>query len=398
MGAVAAIVSLLRQFIADPDMFKSIWAEDGWMPLCVVARGHGSCLFEPVNGYWPVLHRILAEGFALLPLVTWPFMFPLFAALMMGGMCAVVFLALRSNGQERMGLILGLGIPMIPSLGIEFINVVGNVHWILLIVAMLMMLMTTSNLTLLLVLVVVASLTNPVSFVLMFMVGLLWFVDGMDSRQGLILFSASLISWAIQLVFVLRFDGTNRVEFASETTRVIEVWSNSLLGIVPGLRVSDQFGGGLNSGRTWLTSLAVVLATVGVLAWVILSRRFSLLYKKIAVFGIVSQVLTVFVLIGFRENPRYAFVLLTLNAIWIMSLIEIKFGRSSLMVGVVGLLLLPLPALKAGSYRTTHSQIEWSEQIKILRTECESGRLQTTAHFAPGVTYKTLVPCKSVDQ
>ena len=398
LGATASIISLLRQFIADPNMFKSIWAEDGWMPLCVVARGHGSCLFEPVNGYWPAAHRLLAEVFALLPMASWPVVFPVLAALMMGGMCATTFLAFRSIGQEKMGVVLAVGIPLIPALGIEFINVIGNIHWVLLIVTMLVMLMKNSNSTLLLTLVVVTSLTNPVSFVLVPLIGSLWFVGAVEKKHALTLSLSSFISWVIQFGMIVGFDGTDRIGFASTASQVIEVWSNSLLGVVPGLRSSSENGEGLNFVSTWLTPITVVLLTVAALFWFMFSNDFSLQVKKTAAFGVASQILTAFILIGFEENPRYSFVLLTLNAIWITAMVGLNFGQWSVVAAVAALVFLPLPAFKAGSYRTSHSQIEWSTQIRIARTECELGKSEAMFRFAPSITYESIVPCGSISR
>jgi hypothetical protein len=107
------------------------------MPLCVVSNGHGACLDDQVNGFWPFFHRLLAEAFALVPMSLWPWLLPISGALLTGGVAVVVFHVVSRLVGAFTGGVASAATVLLPFLGMEYINVVGNIHWLLLIIGML---------------------------------------------------------------------------------------------------------------------------------------------------------------------------------------------------------------------------------------------------------------------
>ena len=401
VAAVGATVSFLRHLIAGTHMFRSIWAEDGWITLCVVDRGHASCLYQPVNGYWPIVHRVVAEPLALLPMSVWPVLFPILGAALMGVLCGVVYRCVEKLMGRFLGWLCGLGIVLVPVLGVEFLNVFGNVHWVLLMLAMVVVALReeiTSIQRLVPVFLFVAALSNPAGFVIPAMIMLLW-VGRMANLNALVrpLFS-STVGWLIQVVAIAQFDGVDRVGTSSSTAEKIDSWASTIFGVVPGLSVSREGTSSFLFVSSRFTPALVVLITLGLVAAIFFGRGFKEVQRRFALLGIGSQVLTAFLVVILDENPRYTFVLVALNLIWIVGLIGSTFSISPALKAVLVCLLLvaPLAGFKAGSYRTTPSEISWQDQLDSAKEQCDSGASTVEMFFAPGRTYVTEVSCNAL--
>ena len=379
-------------------MFKSIWAEDGWMPLCVVARGHGSCLTDQVNGYWPILHRLFSEVIAFLPLNLWPFTFPVLAALMLGAICSFIFLIFRSVSSAPAGTVIGLGVVLIPSLGIEFINVVGNVHWLALMAAVIALVACRESQSLrwqsLSGLVFVASIANPAGLLLFVQIVIFHLTGLGQGRKWRVLACISLFGWMVQLTAILLFGGAGRAGTTSTVLEKVEAWANSLLGVVPGLRVSEVSEEAFSRPASWLTPIAVLILVMGILAFFIVSTRATRAQRQFAALGVSTQGLTAFLLFALEEDPRYEFVIIALNLVWMTGLVlSVSKVRITVPVLAAILLVLPLPALKAGSYRVVHSEQDWNDQLSHASELCRVGMKEIEIYFAPGKTYVTKVKC-----
>ena len=400
VGLTGSTISLSRQLFADSQMFQSIWAEDGWMPMCVVANGHGACLRDQVNGYWPIVHRGLSEIFALAPLAVWPYVFPVFAALLLGLTSAVVYLMFRQFNGRPLSVIVAIGVALTPSLRSEFINVVGNVHWVLFMTSMIVITgFQISQIPSISVsiLIFVASLTNPVGFIITLTVTFLWLIYGEERHALLRPLLLSLLGWLFQLAAILAYRGTERIGTTSSLQEKMDSWANSLLGVIPGLRIPQLEADGFQSVLSQLVTGTFVAATLGLLGTIMLKTKSGSMQSRLSALGLATQALAGFLFLILEENPRYTFVLISLNTIWIVGLLStVLRARIMTTIAVLVLVVAPLPAFKASSYRITHSSEEWFLQVEHAQAKCADGAVIVGFVFAPENTYLTQVPCESI--
>jgi hypothetical protein len=393
---LTSLVMLVRGFFSSTNLHSSVWAEDGWIPLCVVARGNGSCLAEQVNGYWPIVHRLLAEPLSMLPLTWWPMFFPVLAALITALLILLIFRTLQQVVGILAAIAGSVGIVLTPALGMEFINVVGNVHWILLMAAMVLLIspIRKERFRVVLLLVFMAGIANPASFVLVVLVGLLSFVGGMESKEALKIGFSAMFGWLIQLLAILGFSGTDRVgtSFTIEEKMLNVV--NSFLGVIPGLRIDSTQSVSFLATSTRLTPYVCFLVLLAFLVALIANRRNSLTMRKFASFGVTTQILSIFLLLILDPNPRYVFVVVALNLVWVVGMVGVFARQPRIMYAfVVGLVLMSLPGFSAGPYRSTPSDVSWSDQLEKARRECAQGAERIELHFAPERSYPTMVEC-----
>lgn len=396
MFMVASVILLLREFSSYSSLAKSVWAEDGWVPLCVVSRGSGRCLADQVNGYWPIIHRLLAEPLAMIPMAWWPLVYPILAAMLIGFLVVLVFQTLRQLVGTPTAIAGSVGILMTPTLGMEFINVLGNVHWILLMVAMVLLIspLHEDRFRVVLTLVFVAGVANPASFVLVILAGLLRISRAMPAKQALKIGAAAFFGWLLQVLAILGFKGTDRVgtSFTLEEKMLNVV--NSFLGVIPGLRMDSTQSVSFLATSTRLTPYVGFAVLLTCLITSIMKQGTSSAVKTFASFGLTTQVLSIFLFVILDPNPRYVFVVIALNLVWIIGMIGVSIRpRRTMYVLAVGLAVLSLPGFSAGPYRTTPSDVSWSDQLENARVACAEGAKTVELHFAPERSYPTLVKC-----
>ena len=390
---------MLRQVVGERASFDSVWAEDGWMPLCVVANGHGTCLDDQVNGFWPIFHRLLAEAFALVPMSLWPWLLPISGALLTGGVAVVVFQVVSRLVGVFTGGVASAATVLLPFLGMEYINVVGNIHWSLLIIGMLTILSVgrDDNLNRFHVGVLfLAGLANPASFVLVGYVMVLAVFRLMQHRTSLVLGSAALAGWIIQMGMISLFDGTERVGTSFTFEEKLVAFANSSLRVVPGLRAFSNTPVSFLSVSTRLFPILVVIGVFAIVGWLIVNTSGSEIRRRFAAFGLATQVLGAFVLLILDENPRYVYVVVALNTLWVVGLIGTRWqpGLVGRVMAVAVCALLWLPGFPAGPYRTTPSDVSWHEQLANATVTCAGGAESVTLHFAPERIYETEVSCR----
>jgi hypothetical protein len=395
----ATALALLRQQVAQGSISDSVWAEDGWMPLCVVANGHGACLGDQVNGYWPVFHRVLAEAFALVPMSIWPWLFPVIGALLAGGVALATFVVLVRMANPFFAGLAALSTVLIPFMGMEYINVVGNIHWSLLIIAMLTILSIGRNDDSGWVHVVVlfsAGLANPASFVLIGYVLVLAVFGLLRRRTALVFARAASVGWIIQVGMIGLFGGADRVGTSFTFEEKLTAFANSSLGIIPGLRAFGNTPVSFLSVSTRLLPILVVVGMFAVVGWLILDASRSEITRRLAAFGLAVQVLGAFLLLILDESPRYVYVVVALNSVWMIGMVGVSWnpGRISRVIVIGVCAALWLPGFAAGPYRTTPSEVSWQDQLNNAQSACLSGAESVTFHFAPERSYETEVSCR----
>ena len=396
--AISTGISLTRQAAGSGTPFASVWAEDGWIPLCVATNGHGSCLSEQVNGYWPIFHRLLAEVFALVPLSAWPWLFPFFGAILAGGVALTTFVVFVKMVNPFFAGLVALSTVLIPFLGMEYLNVVGNIHWAFLMIGMLTILsmeptdrVRSSHV----VLMFIAGLSNPAGFVLVGYVLLLGLFGLLHRRAAVALAWATLLGWLFQMTAIGFFDGTERVGTAFTFEEKLTAFANSTLGVVPGLRAFSNTPVSFLSVSTRLFPLVVAVSVFAVVVWLVADRTKSEHVRRLAAFGLATQVLGAFLLLILDENPRYVYVVVALNTVWVVGMLGAKWNSGLLgkSLVVVVCAALWLPGFAAGPYRTTPSDVPWQDQLDNAQSACLSGAESVTLHFAPERVYGTEVPC-----
>jgi hypothetical protein len=399
VGATA--LSLLRRVVASGSVSGSVWAEDGWIPLCVVANGHGACLDDQVNGYWPIFHRLVAEVFALMPLSVWPWLFPVIGAMLAGGVAVATFSVLARMADPFFAGLAALATVLIPFMGMEYLNVVGNIHWALLLIGMLTILNIKPNdeaRVAHLAVLFVAGLSNPAGFVLVGYLLVLGMSGLLRRHAAVVLVGASLTGWLTQMVAIAFFAGTERVGTSFTFEEKLTAFANSTLGVVPGLRVFSNTPVSFLSVSTRLLPFVVAIGVFALVARLVSDRTKSEHVRRLAAFGLATQVLGAFLLLILDENPRYVYVVVALNTVWIVGILGVKwnpglFGRALVVVSSAALWL---PGFAAGPYRTTPSDVPWQEQLDDAHGKCLLGAESVTLHFAPERSYETEVPCDAI--
>lgn len=396
--AVAATIAVAREFLLNENYGTSVWAEDGWVPLCVVDSGHFACLDVPVNGYWPIIHRLVAEPLAFLPLASWPFLFPALGALSISVFCGLVYQSVSRLTPHFFALLGSLGILLVPVLGVEFLNVLGNVHWILLMSAMVLVALREANSLFqwpISTFLFVASLSNPAGFVIPAMIMLIWLARRTRFASVVRPLVFSTIGWLIQVAAIVRFGGVDRVGTSSTVAEKLESWASTIVGVIPGASVSREGTPTFLFVSSRFTPVLVVLLSLGLVALVFFGKGFKETQRRFALLGIGSQGLTAFLVVILDENPRYTFVLVALNLIWIVGLIGSTLAVTPVLKAVLVCLLLvaPLAGFKAGSYRTTPSEIGWQDQLDSAKELCDNGASTVELFFAPSRTYVTELNC-----
>ena len=382
-------------------MFRSIWAEDGWIPLCAKAKGHGSCLGEPVNGYWPIAHRLIAEPIALIDLPLWPYVFPVLGAFALSALSAVIFYVVGRLTSFFWGCVLAFGVVLTPVLGVEFLNVLGNIHWILLASAMLVLAGSyplKRNGLLIAVFLFIAAVSSPAGFIIPAMIMLL-VVTRLSILRGVAWpFFFSLVGWVIQVLAVVKFDGGQRIGSSLSMVERIDGWANSIVGTVPGLSVGRVGPQSFLFVSSRLTPTLIVVLTLITLGLIALHSKSTEVQRRFCVIGIGTQALNAFLLLILDENPRYTFVLVALNLVWIVGLVGSLVGSRFYLRAVLVFLIIvaPLSGFKSGSYRDTPSSITWQEQLESAQAQCRAGAEEVELFFAPGRTYATEVPCSAL--
>jgi len=326
----------------------------------------------------------------------WPLLFPILAALLTGFLTLMVFRTLQQLVGVSTALASSIGITLTPTLGMEFINVVGNMHWILLMLAMVLLISPVheKRFGLVLLLVFGAGIANPASFVLVVLVGLLRLVDVVDTKQALKIGSTALAGWFLQVLAILGFKGTDRVgtTFTLEEKMLNVV--NSFLGVIPGLRIDSTQSVSFLATSTRLTPYVGFAALLAFLVTSITRRGSSSAVRTFASFGLTTQALSIFLLLILDPNPRYVFVVIALNLIWVVGMIGASVRRTRVMyLFALALALLSLPGFAAGPYRSTPSDVSWSDQLENARTACAEGAETVEFHFAPERSYPTVVKC-----
>jgi hypothetical protein len=107
-------------------------------------------------------------------------------------------------------------------------------------------------------------------------------------------------------------------------------------------------------------------------------------------------VLGAFELLILDENPRYVYVVVALNTLWVEGLIGTRWqpGLVGRVMAVAVCALLWLPGFPAEPYRTTPSDVSWHEQLANATVTCAGGAESVTLHFAPERIYETEVSCR----
>jgi hypothetical protein len=244
----------------------------------------------------------------------------------------------------------------------------------------------------------VAALSNPAGFVIPTMIMLLWFARMVSLNTLARRLFSSTVGWVIQVAAIAQFDGIDRVGTTSSFAEKIDTWANTIVGVVPGMSVSREGASSLLFFSSHFTPGLVVLLTLGIVALVFFGKRFDEIQRRFALLGLGTQFLTAFLVVILDENPRYTFVLVALNLIWIVGLIGSTLSVSLALKAVLACLLLvaPLAGFKAGSYRTTPSEIPWQDQLENAKELCANGASTVELFFAPGQTYVTEVSCKAL--
>jgi len=128
VGIAVSFVSLLRVSIGNRSAIGTIlWAEDGLFPLCIRNHGIGRCLFDPYGSLVTLLPRILAGVVAPFPIISWPLIANLVAALLVGVIGSTIFWLLRRTQHSLpIAVFLSLVPVLHPSLNAESINSYAN--------------------------------------------------------------------------------------------------------------------------------------------------------------------------------------------------------------------------------------------------------------------------------
>jgi len=380
-------------------MFRSIWAEDGWTLLCSRERGVGRCLLEPVNGYWPVFHRAYSEVVAPLPVSLWPVMLPISGAALTALLSVVLARATAPFDSLVLRGVIVFSPVMLPTLGLEFINVVGNVHWIVLMVSILHLLSVDFGAPTRRrdhVLLFLGGLSGPAGFATIVAVLGVTIARRVTVRRSGSVLVAAVTGFVIQATMIAVHRGDGRLGSSLDYRERAEAIANDVLGLVPGLNATREVPISFLSYSSAFTPvvLAVAIAFLGLLALV------RARHERVRVGGAMlctTLSISVFLALTIDPNPRYEYVvglLGTTALLWMLSGASVPQRAGS--VAACLLMILWLPAFGVGPFRSTGSDVGWRTQVEEARLACDAGAASVSLHFAPERFLEELVPCEAL--
>ena len=386
VGIFGAVISALRLWLGNSDsLTQLLWAEDGVFPLCIHKAEFISCVVDPFAGYLLVAPRMLAGIVSFFPLSDWAVVANVVAAAVAGVITGLAYLILRRGGMGQVVSVLGGLIPvMIPIVGYEAVQSLGNVYqWLLYVSVLAVAFSSALNRWVVFALLLLTTLTMPTTVLLLPLV-VLWWLRKSISLSTLITWSGALLGGGLaQFLVASNATKPRAVELAPDG---VSTWANSLLPAfmtnVPGF-ISD---GSDPTREQWPWAWLILAALVGLGVFLVVRGWPAGNSATMGALVLTGVVLSAFPTIFDGPGNRYFVVpvmLLTLAVL--VSLNELLFSSTWWVGGIVVLVVLGLwlPQLPAGAFRSTPAPA-WSDEVARVSAACKADpKLSERIIFTP---------------
>ncbi len=375
VGILGAVISALRLWLGNLDSLTQVlWAEDGVFPLCIQKADFVSCVVDPFAGYLLVTPRLLAGIVSFFPLSDWAVVANVVAAVVAGVITGLAYLILRRGGMGQVVSVLGGLIPvMIPIVGYEAVQSLGNVYqWLLYVSVLALVFSSALNRWVVFALLLLTTLTMPTTVLLLPLV-VVWWLRKSISFSTLIAWSGALLGGGLaQFVVASNATKLRAVELASDG---VSTWANSVLPAfmtnIPGFEAVGSDPSVFPTIQQWSWGWLVVAALV-VLGVLLLMRGGN--SAAVGALVLMGVVLSAFPAIFDGPGNRYFVVPVMLFTLAVLvSLNELLFSSTWWVGGIVVLVVLGLwlPQFSAGAFRSTPAPA-WSDEVARVSAACKA--------------------------
>ncbi len=375
VGILGAVISALRLWLGNLDSLTQVlWAEDGVFPLCIQKADFVSCVADPFAGYLLVTPRLLAGIVSFFPLSDWAAVANAVAAVAAGVITGLAYLILRRGGMGQVVSVLGGLIPvMIPIVGYEAVQSLGNVYqWLLYVSVLALVFSSALNRWVVFALLLLTTLTMPTTVLLLPLV-VVWWLRKSISFSTLIAWSGALLGGGLaQFVVASNATKPRAVELGPEG---VSTWANSVLPAfmtnIPGFGADGSDPSAFPTIQQWSWGWLVVAALV-VLGVLLLMRGGNL--AAVGALVLTGVVLSAFPAIFDGSGNRYFVVPVMLFTLAVLvSLNELLFSSTWWVGGIVVLVVLGLwlPQFSAGAFRSTPAPA-WSDEVARVFAACKA--------------------------
>ena len=378
VGIFGAVISALRLWLGNSDSLTQVlWAEDGVFPLCIHKADFISCVVDPFAGYLLVAPRMLAGIVSFFPLSDWAVVANVVAAVVAGVITGLAYLILRRGGMGQVVSVLGGLIPvMIPIVGYEAVQSLGNVYqWLLYVSVLAVVFSSALNRWVVFALLLLTTLTMPTTVLLLPLV-VLWWLRKSISLSTLIAWSGALLGGGLaQFLVASNATKPRAVELAPDG---VSTWANSLLPAfatnIPGLGSTGSGPSAFPTIEQWSWTWLILGAIVGLGVFLVVRGWPAGNSATVGALVLTGVVLSAFPTIFDGPGNRYFVVpvmLLTLAVL--VSLNELLFSSTWWVGGIVVLVVLGLwlPQLPAGAFRSTPAPA-WSDEVARVSAACKA--------------------------
>jgi hypothetical protein len=324
-----------------------------------------------------VAPRMLAGIVSFFPLSDWAVVANVVAAVVAGVITGLAYLILRRGGMGQVVSVLGGLIPvMIPIVGYEAVQSLGNVYqWLLYVSVLAVVFSSALNRWVVFALLLVTTLTMPTTVLLLPLV-VLWWLRKSISLSTLITWSGALLGGGLaQFLVASNATKPRAVELAPDG---VSTWANSLLPAfatnIPGLGSTGSGPSAFPTIEQWSWTWLILAALVGLGVFLVVRGWPAGNSATMGALVLTGVVLSAFPTIFDGPGNRYFVVpvmLLTLAVL--VSLNELLFSSTWWVGGIVVLVVLGLwlPQLPAGAFRSTPAPA-WSDEVARVSAACKA--------------------------
>lgn len=377
VGTLGAVISALRLWLGNSDSLTQVlWAEDGLFPLCIQKADFVGCVVDPFAGYLLVTPRLLAGIVSFFPLSDWAVVANAVAAVVAGVITGLAYLILRRGGMGQLVSVLGGLIPvMIPIVGYEAVQSLGNVYqWLLYLSVLTLVFSSALNRWVVFALLLLTTLTMPTTVLLLPLV-VLWWLRKSISFSTLIVWSGALLGGGLaQFVVASNATKPRAVELASDG---VSTWANSVLPAfmtnIPGYGSAGPSPSDWPRIEQWSWTWLILAALVVVGVFLVVHGWSAGNSAAVGALVLTGVVLSAFPTIFDGPGNRYFVVPVMLFTLAVLvSLNELLFSGPWWAGALVAVVVLGswLPQLPAGGWRSTPAPA-WSDEVARLSSLCK---------------------------
>lgn len=372
------LVSIARLLIAQSGALESVlFAEDGIFPLCVAKADALTCLADPYAGYLIFLPRVFAIPIASFPVESWALAANLTAAVAVGVLALVSFIALVRWGLSPLWSTLVALVPVAaPIVGFEAINVYASIYMPLMFTMTIVLVtwaqdrspwLPASGL-------LITALTIPSAVVLLIPLAVIAWRRTISLRNAVIVGAGLLAGLVVQFLVSVTADTPRPVAVSFDSLRgwadavpiaLTTVWPGLSFGPAP---IFDIFTTPVQTATGWLI-VATMLA--GAVWLMVRSSRVAPAVGSMILVGLAAGAIPT--VIGYASNRYFVIPVLLWIAAGLLALGSAEWKRPVLVwaITLAVMVFAWWPAFGASLWRATASP-PWEQEANRLIEACRA--------------------------